>query len=95
MVGTLIFGATLDQTFTDLFAHTTSDVVVTAETDVEGSGQAGDVATLPASRCLRLKAWPAPQQSGAPCSPTEWPSSAATVSRSAAGRPLNFGSNWE
>lgn len=49
VVGTLIFGATLNRTFTDLFAQTTSDVVVTAQTDVDGSGQAGDVATLPAS----------------------------------------------
>jgi putative ABC transport system permease protein len=49
VVGTMIFGDTLNRTFTDLFAQTTSDVVVTAQTDAEGSGIAGEVSTLPAS----------------------------------------------
>ncbi|MFL6287514.1 MAG: ABC transporter permease [Actinomycetes bacterium] len=48
VVGTLIFGATLNRTFSELFAQTTSDVVVTADTEAQGSGFAGDVQTLPA-----------------------------------------------
>jgi ABC-type antimicrobial peptide transport system permease subunit len=48
IVGTFIFSDTLNKTFTDLFAQTTTDVVVTPESDFEGSGQAGEVLTLPA-----------------------------------------------
>ncbi len=41
VVGTLIFTDTLNSTFTNLFADTTTDVVVTPEQDVEGRGFAG------------------------------------------------------
>jgi putative ABC transport system permease protein len=47
VVGTLIFTDTLNSTFTSLFADTTSDVVVTPETDGQSSGFAGTVVTLP------------------------------------------------
>ncbi len=47
VVGTFIFTDTLNKTFTDLFGQTTTDVVVTPKTDFEGSGFAGEVATLP------------------------------------------------
>lgn len=46
VVGTFIFTDTLNKTFTDLFGQTTTDVVVTPKTDFEGSGFAGEVATL-------------------------------------------------
>ena len=38
IVGTFIFSDTLNKTFTDLFAQTTTDVVVTPESEFEGSG---------------------------------------------------------
>ncbi len=50
VVGTLIFTDTLNSTFTGLFADTTSDVVVTAQQDVQSSGFAGTVCD---SACLR------------------------------------------
>ena len=46
VVGTFIFTDTLNKTFTDLFSQTTTDVVITPTTDFEGSGFAGEVATL-------------------------------------------------
>ncbi len=46
VVGTFIFTDTLNKTFTDLFGQTTTDVVVTPKSDFEGSGFAGEVATL-------------------------------------------------
>ncbi|MBK9739970.1 MAG: ABC transporter permease [Actinobacteria bacterium] len=49
VVGTLIFTDTLNQTFTGLFADTTSDVVIAPSEDVQSSGFAGTVATLPAA----------------------------------------------
>ena len=49
VVGTLIFTDTLNRTFTDLFANTTTDVVVVPTETVESEGFAGTVATLPAS----------------------------------------------
>lgn len=49
IVGTFIFSDTLNKTFTDLFAQTTTDVVVTPESEFEGSGQVGEVLTLPSS----------------------------------------------
>ena len=53
VVGTLIFGATLNRSFTDLFAQTTSDVVV-------GCGDATSRAVVqPAmSRRCRPRCWP-------------------------------------
>jgi putative ABC transport system permease protein len=47
VVGTLIFTDTLNRTFTGLFAQTTSDVVITPTEDVQTSGIAGTMATLP------------------------------------------------
>lgn len=56
VVGTLIFTDTLNSTFTNLFAGTTSDVVITPEEDVESRGFAGTVATLPASLLADVRA---------------------------------------
>jgi putative ABC transport system permease protein len=56
VVGTLIFTDTLNSTFTNLFADTTSDVVVTPEQDVGGRGFAGTVATLPAALLADIQA---------------------------------------
>jgi putative ABC transport system permease protein len=58
VVGTMIFGATLNKSFADLFAQTTSDVVVTPDTEAEGSGFAGDVQTLPADLLPQVQAVP-------------------------------------
>lgn len=49
VVGTLIFTDTLNSTFTNLFADTTSDVVVTPVQEVGGQGFAGTVTTMPAA----------------------------------------------
>jgi len=56
VVGTLIFTDTLNATFTNLFAGTTSDVVITPEEDVESRGFAGTVATLPAALLTDVRA---------------------------------------
>ena len=56
VVGTLIFTDTLNSTFTNLFAGTTSDVVITPEEDVESRGFAGTVATLPAALLTSVRA---------------------------------------
>jgi putative ABC transport system permease protein len=56
VVGTLIFTDTLNSTFTNLFAGTTSDVVITPEEDVESRGFAGTVATLPAALLTEVRA---------------------------------------
>ena len=56
VVGTLIFTDTLNSTFTNLFADTTSDVVITPEEDVESRGFAGTVATLPAALLTDVRA---------------------------------------
>lgn len=56
VVGTLIFTDTLNSTFTNLFAETTSDVVVTPEQEVGGQAFAGTVATLPASLLTDIRA---------------------------------------
>jgi putative ABC transport system permease protein len=56
VVGTLIFTDTLNSTFTNLFAGTTSDVVITPEEDVESRGFAGTVATLPAALLTDVRA---------------------------------------
>jgi putative ABC transport system permease protein len=48
VVGTFIFSATLERTFTDLFAQTTTDVVVSPESEFTGQGLAGETPTLPA-----------------------------------------------
>jgi putative ABC transport system permease protein len=94
VVGTLIFGATLNRSFTDLFAQTTSDVVVTADTDVEGSGQAGDVATLPASLLAEVQGVPGAAAAGG----AVFADGVAIIG--ADGEPIGqqgapqFGSNW-
>jgi putative ABC transport system permease protein len=49
VVGTLIFTDTLNTTFSNLFAGTTTDVVVAPSDAGGGGGFAGTVATLPAS----------------------------------------------
>jgi putative ABC transport system permease protein len=49
VVGTLIFTDTLNNTFTNLFQDTTSDVVVSPAQTMGDSQQIGSVATLPAS----------------------------------------------
>jgi len=49
VVGTLIFTDTLNSTFTNLFADTTTDVVVTPPDELGGRGFAGTVPTMPAS----------------------------------------------
>ncbi len=49
VVGTLIFTDTLNSTFTNLFADTTADVVVTPQEAITAGGIAGDVTTLPAA----------------------------------------------
>jgi len=56
VVGTLIFTDTLNSTFTNLFADTTSDVVVTPVQEVDGRGFAGTVATMPASLLTDVQA---------------------------------------
>jgi putative ABC transport system permease protein len=94
VVGTLIFGATLNRTFSDLFAQTTSDVVVTADTDAEGSGQVGDVATLPASLLEQVKGVPEAAAVGG----TVFADGVAVIDSD--GEPIGqqgapqFGSNW-
>ena len=56
VVGTLIFTDTLNSTFTNLFADTTSDVIVTPEQAVDGRGFAGTVATMPAAVLDQVRA---------------------------------------
>jgi putative ABC transport system permease protein len=46
VVGTFIFTDTLNKTFTDLFGQTTTDVVVSPDSEFEGSGFAGEVPLL-------------------------------------------------
>ncbi len=58
IVGTFIFSDTLNRTFTDLFAQTTTDVVVTPDTEFGGSGQAGELVTLPADLLGRIREVP-------------------------------------
>jgi putative ABC transport system permease protein len=94
VVGTLIFGATLNRTFTDLFAQTTSDVVVSADTDADGSGFAGDVQTLPADLLPRIQAVPGAAAAGG----TVFADGVAIIGSD--GDPIGqsgapqFGSNW-
>ena len=94
VVGTLIFGATLNRTFTDLFAQTTSDVVVTAETDAQGSGFAGDVQTLPAELLPKVQSVPGAAAAGG----TVFADGVAIIGSD--GEPIGqsgapqFGSNW-
>lgn len=49
VVGTLIFTDTLNKTFSDLFADTTTDVVVTPVEEVASGGVAGAAGTLPSA----------------------------------------------
>ena len=58
VVGTLIFTDTLNRTFTELFADTTSDVVVVPTQDVESSGFAGTVPTLPSTMLDKVRSVP-------------------------------------
>lgn len=58
VVGTFIFTDTLDKTFTDLFTQTTSDVVVTIDTKIEGDDLAGSIPTLPADAVADIAAVP-------------------------------------
>jgi putative ABC transport system permease protein len=55
VVGTFIFSATLERTFTDLFAQTTTDVVVSPDTEFTGQGLAGETPTLPASLLEKIE----------------------------------------
>jgi putative ABC transport system permease protein len=56
VVGTLIFTDTLNATFTNLFAGTTSAAVITPAEGVESRGFAGTVATLPAALLTDVRA---------------------------------------
>ena len=94
VVGTLIFGATLNRTFTDLFGQTTSDVVVTAETETEGTGFAGEVSTLPADLLPQIQG----VQGVAAAGGTVFADGVAIIGSD--GEPIGqsgapqFGSNW-
>jgi putative ABC transport system permease protein len=94
VVGTLIFGATLNRTFTDLFSQTTSDVVVSADTDAQGSGFAGDVQTLPANLLPEIQGVPGAAAAGG----TVFADGVAIIGSD--GDPIGqsgapqFGSNW-
>ncbi len=56
VVGTLIFTDTLNNTFTNLFEDTTSDVVVTPAATIGDSNQIGTVATMPAATLDTVRA---------------------------------------
>ena len=56
VVGTLIFTDTLNSTFTNLFADTTTDVVVTPPDELGGRGFAGTVPTMPAEVLEQVRA---------------------------------------
>ena len=95
VVGTLIFTDTLNSTFTNLFADTTSDVVVTPEKDVGGRGFAGTVATLPAATLADIQAVAGVAKAGGQV----LADGVAIVDREGqvlgtTGAPT-FGSNWE
>lgn len=64
VVGTLIFTDTLNRTFTELFAGTTSDVVVVPTETVASDGFAGTVATLPASMLDTVRTVPGVAKAG-------------------------------
>ena len=64
VVGTLIFTDTLNRTFTDLFADTTSDVVVVPKEEVESSGFAGTVPTLPSAMLDTVRGVPGVAKAG-------------------------------
>ena len=63
VVGTLIYTDTLNKTFQDLFAQTTSDVVLSPSAPVE-SQTAGAVRVLPASVLATVEAVPGVQAAG-------------------------------
>ena len=100
VAGTLIFTDTLQSSFDDLFAGTSSDVVVSpAETDAPGVERAGRVHRRPGHRARvharRPSAAPrASPRRPATCSSTAPRSSAPTASRSLGNGPT-FGTNWE
>ncbi len=64
VVGTLIFTDTLNNTFTNLFADTTTDVVVTPEESIEASGIVGPAATMPAALLDDIRAVPGVAKAG-------------------------------
>ena len=94
VVGTSIFSATLNRTFTDLFAQTTTDVVVSPESEFSGDGFAGSVPTLPASLLTELEEVPGAAKVGA----TVFADGVAIIGSD--GEPVGqggapqFGSNW-
>jgi putative ABC transport system permease protein len=95
VVGTLIFTDTLNRTFTDLFASTTTDVVVAPEQEVDSGGLAGTVLTLPSSMLGQVSGVPGVAKAGA-----EVFADGVTIIGSD-GEPLGtqgapqFGSNWD
>ncbi len=64
VVGTLIFTDTLNRTFTELFADTTTDVVVVPNETVESSGFAGTVPTLPSAMLDTVRSVPGVAKAG-------------------------------
>ena len=94
VVGTSIFSATLNRTFTELFAQTTTDVVVSPESEFSGDGFAGSVPTLPASLLTELQDVPGAAKVGA----TVFADGVAIIGSD--GEPVGqggapqFGSNW-
>lgn len=94
VVGTSIFGATLNRTFTDLFAQTTTDVVVSPESEFTGDGFAGAIPTLPESVLDKVQELPGVAKVGG----TVFADGVAIIGSD--GEPIGqggapqFGSNW-
>lgn len=94
VVGTFIFSATLERTFTDLFAQTTTDVVVSPDSEFTGQGLAGETPTLPASVLEEVEQVPGTAKVGG----TVFADGVAIIG--ADGEPIGqggvplFGSNW-
>ena len=94
VVGTFIFSATLERTFTDLFAQTTTDVVVSPDTEFTGQGLAGETPTLPAALLEQIEQVPGTAKAGG----TVFADGVAIIGSD--GEPIGqggvplFGSNW-
>jgi putative ABC transport system permease protein len=94
VVGTSIFSATLNRTFLDLFAQTTTDVVVSPNSEFSGEGFAGAVPTLPESVIDQVQDLPGVAKVGG----TVFADGVAIIGSD--GEPIGqggapqFGSNW-